>query len=129
MSEERVAIGSVSSAEALDFGSSSAGARQGSPRKPRHAPAAQAAGTDPHDPPAAPAPIEQSVGRINARLAAAERVLVVRFDPRMGVHVAEVTSAATGQVLQRIPGRDLRHLAELLQSWADGEGALVDRTA
>lgn len=129
MSEERVSIGPLSAAEGPGFGSSSAGTRQGPPRKSRRVPAARAADAGLHDPPAAPAPIEQSAGRINARLAAAERSLVLRFDPETGAPVAEVTSTLTGQVLQRIPGRNLRHLAELLQAWADGDGVLVDLTA
>ncbi len=129
MSEERVSIGPLNSAEGPGFGSSSAGAKQGPSRKARRGAAARAADPGSHDSPAAPAPIEQSVGRINARLVAADRALFLRFDPQTGVHVAEVTNIATGQVLQRIPSRDLRYLAELLQSWADGDSALVDLTA
>jgi len=126
MSEERVSIGPLNSAEGPGFGSSSAGAKQGPPRKARRGAAARAADPGPYDP---PAPIEESVERINARLLAADRALLLRFDPQTGVHVAEVTNTATGQVLQQIPSRDLRHLAELLQSWADGDSALVDLSA
>lgn len=128
MSEERGSIGSVRATNGLDLGSSSGGARRGPPRKPREAPAAVADDAGPLDPPVL-APIAQSVERINARLAGLERALVLRFDLETGVHVAEVTHTVTGQVLQQIPGRDLRHLAGLLQSWADGESALLDRIA
>ncbi len=80
-------------------------------------------------PPSAAVPLEQSVTRINARLAATGHVLVLRVDPQSGITIAEIKNASTGQVLQQVPSQDLVRLAELLASWAQGNGILIDRRA
>lgn len=128
MNEEHDSIASVSSSENLGFGSSSAEANPMPPRAARQAPASSAANRDSRGP-AAPDPVEQSAARINARLAADNRALVLRVNPQTGLTIAEITNASTGQVLQQIPSRDLLHLAELLQSWADGHSTLIDMIA
>ena len=77
----------------------------------------------------AAASVQESVDRINARLAASNRVLQLRVDPETGMTVAEIKNSATGQVLQQIPGADVVHLAEMLSSWAHGKNVLVDLIA
>ena len=77
----------------------------------------------------AAASLQESVDRINARLASSNRVLQLRVDPESGITVAEIKNSATGQVLQQIPGTDVVHLAEMLSSWAHGKNVLVDLIA
>ena len=77
----------------------------------------------------AAASLQESVDRINARLASSNRVLQLRVDAETGMTIAEIKNAATGQVLQQMPGADVVHLAEMLSSWAHGKDALVDLIA
>jgi len=80
-----------------------------------------------------PAPVaaslQESVDRINARLASSSRVLQLRVDAETGITIAEIKSSTTGQVLQQIPGADVVHLAEMLSAWAHGKNILVDLIA
>lgn len=84
-------------------------------------------------PPALPPPTEESldesVRRINARLAGVNRVLQLRTDAETGITIAEIKNAATGQVLQQIPSNDIVHLAAMLSGWAHGKNVLVDLIA
>lgn len=128
MNEEQDSI-SVGAADSLGFGSPSAEANPMPARTPRPARAAQSAANTGSHASAAPDPIEQSVAQINSRLAAVDRLLVLRVNAQTGLTIAEITNASTGQVLQQIPSPDLLHLAELLQSWAHGESALVNMIA
>ena len=73
--------------------------------------------------------LQESLERINARLASSNRVLQLRVDAETGMTIAEIKDAATGQVLQQIPGADVVHLAEMLSSWAHGKNVLVDLIA
>ena len=75
------------------------------------------------------ASLQESVDRINARLASSSRVLQLRVDAETGITIAEIKSATTGQVLQQIPGADVVHLAEMLSGWAHGKNILVDLIA
>ena len=128
MNEEHDSI-SVGAADSLGFGSPSAEANPMPQRTPRPAQAARSAADTRSIAPGAPDPIEQSLAQINSRLAAVDRVLILRVDPQTGLTIAEITNASTGQVLQQIPSPDLLHLAELLQSWAHGQSALVNMIA
>jgi uncharacterized FlaG/YvyC family protein len=127
MSAERDAIASVGAPESAGLGWS--GARGGQPQRRRRDPSAPASDSEPADAPAQPAPIGQSLERINARLAAIGHTLRLQVTPETGAIVATVTDNATGTVLEQIPSHDLLHLAALLQRWAQGESALVDTTA
>ena len=75
------------------------------------------------------ASLQESVDRINARLASSSRVLQLRVDAETGITIAEIKSSTTGQVLQQIPGADVVHLAEMLSAWAHGKNILVDLIA
>jgi uncharacterized FlaG/YvyC family protein len=77
----------------------------------------------------AAASLQESVDRINARLASSNRVLQLRVDAETGITIAEIKNAATGEVLQQIPSPDVVHLAEMLSSWAHGKNVLVDLIA
>ena len=105
-----------------------------SPRPPP-SPAAAAGGTSAGGAPTRPSPVQaaaslqESVDRINARLASSGRMLQLRVDAETGITIAEVRNSATGQVLQQIPSADVVHLAAMLSSWAHGENVLVDLIA
>jgi hypothetical protein len=124
MSAERDSIPTVGAPESAGLGWSSAGGGQ----RRRRGDAAAGTAARPAAAPGAPAPIGESLERINARLATIGHALALRVTPETGVIVATVTDA-TGAVVEQIPSRDLPHLAELLQRWADGDSALVDTTA
>ena len=128
MSEQHDSI-AVGAAQGLGFGAPSADA--GPPQRPPHpgGSAQPAAPASPQGTPAAPDPIGRSLAQINARLAAVDRVVILRVNPQTGITIAEITNASTGEVLQQIPSADLLHLAELLQSWAHGDSALVNMLA
>ncbi|MGH8219251.1 MAG: flagellar protein FlaG [Steroidobacteraceae bacterium] len=96
-------------------GAPAGGASTGAPRQP----SAVEAG----------ASLQESVDRINARLASSGRVLQLRVDAETGITIAEIKNASTGQVLQQIPGADVVHLAEMLSSWAHGKNILLDLIA
>lgn len=131
MNEEHESIASVGSADGLGYGSSSYSDAASVPTRPSRAPqpAPSVQGDANPSGPATPDTLDQSVARINARLASLDRVLVLRVDPRSGLTIAEIRSASTNEVLQQIPSRDLLHLAQLLQSWSHGESALIDMIA
>lgn len=125
MSEQHDSI-AVGAAQGLGFGAPSADA--GPPQRPPH-PGGSAQPAAPANSHEAPDPIGQSLAQINARLAAVDRVVILRVNPQTGITIAEITNASTGEVLQQIPSADLLHLAELLQSWAHGDSALVNMLA
>ena len=77
----------------------------------------------------AAATLQDSVERINARLAGSGRVLQLRVDAETGITIAEIRNSTTGQIVQQIPGADVVHLAEMLSSWAHGKNVLVDLIA
>lgn len=77
----------------------------------------------------AAATLQDSVERINARLASSGRVLQLRVDAETGITIAEIKNSTTGQVVQQIPSADVVHLAEMLSSWAHGKNVLVDLIA
>ena len=132
MNEEHESIASVGSADGLGYGSPSYSDATPVPappsRAPRSTPSVQG-DASPSPPAMPPDAVDQSVARINARLASVNRVLVLRVDPRSGLTIAEIRNALTNEVLQQIPSRDLLHLAQLLQSWSHGESALIDMIA
>ncbi len=88
--------------------------------------AAESTAASPHQ---TATPLQESLDRINARLARAHRVLQLRVDAETGMTIAEIKNAATGQVLQQIPSADVVHLAEMLSAWAHGKDVLVDLIA
>lgn len=77
----------------------------------------------------AAASLQESVDRINARLASSNRVVQLRVDASTGITIAEVINSATGQVVQQIPGSDVVHLAQMLSAWGHGKNVLVDLIA
>ncbi len=77
----------------------------------------------------AAASLQESVDRLNARLASSNRVVRLRVDAATGITIAEIRNSATGVVLQQIPGSDVVHLAEMLSAWAHGKNILVDLIA
>lgn len=77
----------------------------------------------------AAASLQESVDRINTRLASSNRVLQLRVDAETGITIAEIKNSTTGQILRQIPGADVVHLAEMLSSWAHGKNILVDLIA
>ncbi|HEY2591949.1 MAG TPA: flagellar protein FlaG, partial [Steroidobacteraceae bacterium] len=87
----------------------------GSPSRPTPAQAAQT--------------LQESVDRLNARLASSNRVVQLRVDAETGITIAEIKNSSTGVVLQEIPGADIVHLAEMLSAWAHGKNILVDLIA
>lgn len=97
------------------------------PATPSNAPAGSAAAQSSTSQGAAS--LQESVDRINARLASSNRVMQLRVDPETGITVAEIKNASTGQVLQQMPSADVVHLAEMLSSWAHGKNVLVDLIA
>ena len=100
------------------------GAPRAAPPQAQEAPEAPAAGA------ASEAPsLEESVKRINARLAGVNRVLRLRVDAASGLTIAEIRNSTTGQVLQQIPSSDIVRLAEMLCGWAHGKDALLDLLA
>lgn len=131
MNEEHESIASVGSADGLDYGSPSYSDATPVPARPSRAPQSAPSVLGDANPsrPATPDTLDQSVARINARLASVNRVLVLRVDPRSGLTIAEIRNATTNEVLQQIPSRDLLHLAQMLQSWSHGESALIDMIA
>lgn len=96
------------------------------PATPSGSPSGSAA---PQSSAAQAASLQESVDRINARLASSNRVMQLRVDPESGLTVAEIKNASTGQVLQQMPSADVVHLAEMLSSWAHGKNVLVDLIA
>lgn len=99
------------------------------PASTARAPAAQNAQIAQTAQPAQDESIEDSVKRINARLASVNRVLQLRVDASTGITVAEIRNSATGQVLQQIPSADVVHLAAMLSGWAHGKNVLLDLIA
>jgi uncharacterized FlaG/YvyC family protein len=105
-------------------------------QRPGPSPAAAAAGGRQGDgAPARPTPtqaaqsLQESVDRLNARLASSNRVVQLRVDAETGITIAEIMNSATGVVVQQIPGADVVHLAEMLSAWAHGKNILVDLIA
>ncbi|HYK25092.1 MAG TPA: flagellar protein FlaG [Steroidobacteraceae bacterium] len=73
--------------------------------------------------------LQESVDRLNARLASSNRVVELRVDAETGITIAEIKNPTTGVVVQQIPGTDVVHLAEMLSAWAHGKNILVDLIA
>jgi len=73
--------------------------------------------------------LQESVDRLNARLASSNRVVELRVDAETGITIAEIKNPTTGVVVQQIPGTDVVHLAEMLSAWAHGTNILVDLIA
>jgi hypothetical protein len=88
------------------------------------------AGASPRPTPAQAAQsLQESVDRLNARLASSNRVVQLRVDAETGMTIAEIMNPATGAVVQQIPGADIVHLAQMLSAWAHGKNILVDLIA
>jgi FlaG protein len=105
-------------------------------QRPAPSPAAGAAGGSPGGgaasrptPAQAAQSLQESVDRLNARLASSNRVVQLRVDAATGITIAEIKDSATGEVVQQIPGTDIVHLAEMLSAWAHGKNVLVDLIA
>ncbi len=83
--------------------------------------------------PARPQPtsaeIQDSVKRINERLASVNRVLELAVDASTGLTVATVRNSQNGEVLLQYPSMDMLHLAQMLASWAGGKNILLDLIA
>jgi flagellar protein FlaG len=88
-------------------------------------PAAAAAVTDAESQPSEQA-VQLAVDQINAHLAGVDRILALKVDPGTGYTVAEISDAATGEVLQQIPTEDGIRLKQMLSRWSHGGNVLMD---
>lgn len=75
------------------------------------------------------AEIQDSVKRINERLASVNRVLELAVDASTGLTIATVRNSQSGEVLLQYPSADMLHLAQMLASWAGGKNILLDLIA
>jgi len=106
------------------------------PQRPAPSPSAATGGGSPGNvapsrptPAQAAASLQESVDRLNARLASSNRVVQLRVDAETGITIAEIMNSSTGEVMQQIPGADMVHLAEMLSAWAHGKNVLIDLIA
>jgi flagellar protein FlaG len=116
------AVGAMSSVE--DYGSGQD--RAASPQtSAANLPAAVVAVSDAEARPSEQA-VQLAVDQINAHLAGVDRILALKVDPSTGYTVAEISDAATGEVLQQIPTEDGIRLKQMLSRWSHGGNVLMD---
>ena len=73
--------------------------------------------------------IQADFNKVNARLAADNRVMEMQVDRASGLTIVTVKNSTTGEVLQQFPGTDSVRLAQMLAAWAAGKDFHVDLIA
>src|SRR6185437_1514232 len=73
--------------------------------------------------------IQSDFNKVNARLAADNRVMEMQVDRASGLTIVTVKNSTTGEVLQQFPGTDSVRLAQMLAAWAAGMDFHVDLIA
>lgn len=125
MSEESGSLGAVGAMSSLDDYVSGHGNSPSPQTLAANLPAAVAAVSEAEARPSEQA-VQLAVDQINAHLAGVDRILALRVDPTSGYTVAEISDAATGEVLQQIPTEDGIRLKQMLSRWSHGGNVLMD---
>jgi len=73
--------------------------------------------------------IQADLKKVNAQLAAVNRVMELQVDRATGLTIVTIKNSQTGEVLQQYPSSDSVHLAQMLVAWAAGKNVLVDLIA
>jgi flagellar protein FlaG len=125
MNQESGSIGAVGAMSSMDD-FVSAQDHSGSPQtSAANLPGAGAAVADAEERPSDEA-VQRAVEQINAHLAGVDRILALKVDPTSGYTVAQISDAATGEVLQQIPTEDGIRLKQMLSRWSHGGNVLMD---
>ena len=125
MNQESGSIGAIGAMSSMDD-FVSAQDHSGSPQtSAANGPGAGAAVSDAEERPSDEA-VQRAVDQINAHLAGVDRILALKVDPSSGYTVAQISDAATGEVLQQIPTEDGIRLKQMLSRWSHGGNVLMD---